>query len=654
MSVENKNVNNDPTQEKIKFILELFNSNKLIETKKEIEKQLIKYSKSSVLFNILGAVLAEQNKPQEALENYNKSIKINPNYSQAYNNLGVCLYKLGKIDEAIQSYRKAIEIQPKHADAHNNLGATFKELGKHEKSITCFQKAIEIQPKHANAHNNLGAAFRKLKEYKKSIYHYGKAIQINPNSPVAYSNLGNVYKGLREYVKAISWHQKAIQINSEYVYAYYNLGTVFEKLNEFEKAIEHYSKAIEIQPNHIDAYTNLLWNTCLSNNKKYLEIAKKYYEAIPKYDESGSTQYKTSSQKILKVGFVSGDFRNHSVVFFLLDTLKYLRKKKIKLFAYSNNTYEDNYTKLIKHYFDNWISVIYKTDKDLINLIRKDNLDILFDLSGHTANNRLTVFKNRCAPVQATWCGWLASTGVKEIDYIVGDKYATPLSDQIKFTEKIYQLKKIWQCSSIPNLNFKVPFVKKNNEKHVIFGSFVNTIKINETVVNVWSKILNQIPNSKLFLKCNSFDIPEIRKKFIKKFDNNKVNKNQLIIEGKSSMVEYLGCYNKIDIVLDTFPVGGGAPSFEASYMGVPILTKINEDSFQFRIGESINKNLNMSEWIAKDQDDYIQKAVKFSENKNHLINLKIELRKLALESSLFDSKNYSNDFYEMLLNIKK
>ena len=169
---------------------------------------------------------------------------------------------------------------------------------------------------------------------------------------------------------------------------------------------------------------------------------KKYYETIGKYDDKESIHYKTSNQKVLKVGFISGDFRNHSVVFFLLDTFKYLRKKKIKLFAYSNNAYEDDFTKLIKQYFDNWVSVFYKTDKDLVNLIRKDNLDILFDLSGHTANNRLTVFKNRCAPVQATWCGWLASTGVKEIDYIIGDKYATPLLDQGKFTEKIYQLKK--------------------------------------------------------------------------------------------------------------------------------------------------------------------------------------------------------------------
>ena len=657
MSVDNKKVKNDPTQEKIKFILELFNSNKLIETKKEIEKLLIKYSKSSILFNILGAVLAEQNKPQEALENYNKSIKINPNYTQAYNNLGVCLYRLGKINEAIQCYQKAIEIEPNHADAHNNLGAAFKELGEHEKSMACFQKAIEIHPNHADAHNNLGTAFKELKEYKKSIYHYEKAIQINPNSPVAYSNLGNAFKGLGEYDKAINYQEQAIQINPRYADAYYNLATIFEELSEFEKAIKYYLKVIDIQPDHPNAYNNLLFNTCWSNdNEKYLKIAKKYYEAIPKYDERRSTHYKTSGQKILKVGFVSGDFRYHSIVFFLLDTYKYLRKKKLKLFAYSNNAYEDDFTKLIKQYFDNWVSVIYKTDKDLINLIRKDNLDILFDLSGHTENNRLTIFKNRCAPVQATWIGWSASTGIKEIDYIIGDKYATPLTDQSKFIENIYQLKNIWQCLSISNVDFKVPFVKNNNKENVVLGCLANSMKLNDSIIKTWSKILNQIPNSKLILRNKTFAIPKVRKKFIEKFGNNKVSKNQLIIEGQSfrSKSEYLEYYNKIDIILDTFPVNGVTTSFDASYMGVPILTKIHNKCFWFRSGESINKNLNMDDWIAKDENDYIQKAIKFSTNKNYLINLKIELRNLALKSSLFDSKNYSNDFYEMLLNIKK
>ena len=185
----------------------------------------------------------------------------------------------------------------------------------------------------------------------------------------------------------------------------------------------------------------------------------------------------------------------------MLDTLKYLKEREIKLFAYSNNFKEDNFTKLIKQYFDNWNLVVHKTDKNLINLIRKDSLDILFDLSGHTANNRLAVFKNRCAPVQVSWCGWLASTGVKEMDYIIGDKYVTPLSDQNKFTEKIYHMKKIWQCYSTYESLSKLVAIKKNNEKYVIFGSFVNNMKINENVINTWSKILKALPNSKLFLK---------------------------------------------------------------------------------------------------------------------------------------------------------
>ena len=191
-----------------------------------------------------------------------------------------------------------------------------------------------------------------------------------------------------------------------------------------------------------------------------------------------------------------------------------------------------------------------------------------------------------------------------------------------------------------------------DNEKHIIFGYFGNITRVNETVINVWSNILNQIPNSKLFLKCRWFDIPEAKKKIIEKF-NNKINKNQLITEGNSLRDKYLESYNKVDIMLDAFPISGSTISFDSSYMGVPILTKINDNSFWFRTGESINKNLNMDDWIAKDENDYVQKAIKFSENKNSLINLKTELRNLAMKSSLFDPKNYSNDFYEMLLDIR-
>jgi len=688
MSVDDKKNKNNPSKEDTSFVLKLFNLNKLNEAKKEIENKLIKYPDSAVLFNIMGAVLSAQNKLQEAIKNYNKSIVIDPNYAQAYNNLGVCLYKSGKINESIYNYKKAIEIQPNdpnsrnnlgaafkelgenqksitcyekaieinpnHADSHNNLGTAFKELGEHEKSINCYQKAIDINPEHTDAHNNLGTLFKELREFKKSIYHYEKAISHNPISAVGYSNMGNAYRGLGEYRKAIDYYKKGIEVNPNYADAYFNLGALFEELNEFDKAIEQYQKTIKIEPNHSSANPNLLFNICWANSKiDYLKTAKKFANSIKRYEENELINIKNSKEKIMNIGFISGDFRNHPVAFFLLDTLEHLKKKNIKLFGYNNYAFDDSITRLLQKHFSKWEKVFYKTDKDLIHLIRKDKIDILFDLSGYTENNRLTIFKNKCAPVQVTWCGWLASTGIKEIDYILGDQHATPLVDQSKFTEKIYQLKKIWQCLSISSFKTNSIGLEKNSEKNITFGSFVKNLKINEEVINTWSQILNKNPNSKLFLKCGSFDIPEAKKNFIIRLKN-RIKKDQLILEGRSRKHEYLNCYNSIDILLDSFPASGATTSFESSYMGTPILTLNNVQGSWLRTGVSINNNLGMENWIAKDQNDYINKALTFADNKKYLVNLKPELRNAALKSSLFDSKKFSDHFYEMLLNISK
>ena len=473
---------------------------------------------------------------------------------------------------------------------------------------------------------------------------------------MAYSNLGNTYKYLGDYEKAIDFHKKALEINSKYADGHFNLGTAYDQLGEFEKAQEFYKKAITIDSSHSDANSNLLFNTCwLNNNNEYLKIAQKYNDNMKIYNFKKFDKVKISNKKTIKIGFISGDFRHHSVIFFLVDTFKYLKEKEIQLFIYNNNSIQDNFTKLIKKYSAKWADVFYKTNKELISIIRKDNLNILFDLSGHTANNRLNIFKNRCAQVQVSWCGWLASTGVKEIDYIIGDIYATPLSDQNKFSEKIYQLKNIWQSLSISNSDFNVPFVKNNSKENIVLGSLASCMRLNDSLIKIWSSILNKIPNSKLILRNKNFAIPKVRRKFIEKFDNNKINKNQLVIDGQSfnSKSEYLEFYNKIDIILDTFPASGVTTSFDASYMGVPILTKIHNKSFWFRSGESINMNLNMEEWIAKDENDYIKKTITFSENKNYLIKLKSELRNVALKSPLFDTKKFNDNFYEMLLSIK-
>ena len=394
-------------------------------------------------------------------------------------------------------------------------------------------------------------------------------------------------------------------------------------------------------------------NSCYwKNNINYLNIAKRYNDSIKLYKGNFLSSSK-SKEKILKVGFVSADLRSHSVGYFLNNILKSLKKRKLKLYGYYNYNLYDNITKSLQESFHIWNEIYKMNDLDVIKILRKDNLDILFDLSGHTPGNRLAVFKNRCASTQMTWCGWLASSGIREMDYIVGDPYATPLKDKNKFTEKIYQLDNILFCLSKSDLILDLK-IEKNSEKNIVFGCFNKTNKINQDVISTWSKILLKVKNSKLFLKNENYISPFIRNNILKEFKKHGVIVDQILFEKHSPRLKYFNAYNMIDINLDTFPWNGGITSFESTFMGVPTLTMENNNSFYLRIGESINRNQNMINWIAKNEDDYIKKAVEFAETKKYLSNKKKEIRNNALKSPLFDVEGFAKDFYKMLLSTLK
>jgi len=602
---------------------------------------------------LLGSLYAQINNLEKAKIFLNKAVQIQPSHANAHNNLGNVFLQLEELEEAKKCYEKTIKIESSHISAHDNLGTVFKKLGDHESAINFYKKAIQINPKYANAYNNIGIVYKELEKFEDAIQFYEKAIKINPNYSDAYNNLGNIFKKLKNYNKAINFYQEAIKIKLNHIDANYNLGNIYRDIGDVDKSIKLYELVISNKPDFFDCYNNLLISTCYTTKRKnYLEIANKFNHCITKTLKKNSFNFSKNKNKTLKVGFVSGDFRSHPVGFYLLDLVSNLKNKDLNLYAYYNHHKSDDITKSLKKDFASWTDINKKNDTEVINLIRSHNLDILFDLSGHSSGNRLAIFKNKCAPKQVAWCGWLASTGLKEIDYIIGDPYATPLTDQNKFVEKIYQLKNIWCCLSISNLNTEVRIGKTNN-KNLIFGSFNNVSKINSEVIFSWAEILKNISNSKLFLKFHSYDDEYTKLNIVKKFQEHGISDQKLIFEGISPRRELLECYNRVDIALDTFPYNGGTTNFEAAYMGVPILTMKN-NSYMFRTGESINKNLNMTDWIAETSDDYIKKAIKFSENRSFLVNLKSNLKNIALKSKLFDAKSFSNDFYNMLQEIVK
>ena len=563
----------------------------------------------------------KKNNFQVAKNLYKEVLKINPNHFGSIFLLGTLSIKIKNFDRAIQLLNQAILIQPNHAQSHNNLGVVFVELGEVQKAISCYQKAISIQPDYAEAHYNLGNVLNKLNKHQEAIICYEKVIQINPN----------------------------------YVAAHYNQGNALKELGEFKKAISCYQKAINSKHNYALAYNNMLFTLLYmekTDSKYYLSKTREFRSSLKPINDDLLLKYQFNIKpKKLRIGFVSGDFREHPVGFFLLDTLNHLKNNDLELIAYSNSQIKDSLSIKLKSHFTIWHEIASQSNMDVINKIRKDGIHVLVDLSGHSEKNRLPIFINKPAPVQVSWAGYPGSTGIAEIDYLIGDSFVTPENMNGHIDEKIFRLPNIWVCFTAPDFDVQISDLPVIKNGYVTFGSFNHLSKINDEVISLWSKILKSIPKSKIFLKTKQLNNSYLKEKIISKFKENGINLNSIILEEGTSRSKLLNSYNKVDIALDPFPYSGGVTSLEAIWMGVPVLTK---KGFKFvsRTTESIIHNLGMPDWVANDENEYVKKAIKFSTNLELLTEINKSLRQVALESPLFNStlfaKQLNNAFWEM------
>ena len=345
---------------------------------------------------------------------------------------------------------------------------------------------------------------------------------------------------------------------------------------------------------------------------------------------------------------MSSDLRGyHSVIGFFKAIVENVNKDKFELILFSNckMNKEDETSAVLKTYFDEWINIEKLSDIEAINMIRKNNINIIIDLMGLSSSNRLSLFKNRLAPIQILWLGYNNTSGLNQMDYLIADPNLIKKNEVKLYSEKILLLPNIWNC------HFGLGVFRKENppplikNKYITFGSFNNANKISDEVVSVWSKILKNTNNSRLILKSShTYCDDSLRKKF----EKNKVLNLITFLDKKNSFEEHIDEYKKIDLVLDTFPYNGVTTSFEAIWMGAPVLTLrgFNPNS---RAGESINKNLNMSYLIADNKDEYILKAIELSKNFEKVIEIRKNLFDKTLESNLFNDKKFSKEFYENL-----
>ena len=599
----------------------------------------------------LGNTLKVLTRLNDAEVSYKKAIALTPNYADAYNNLGATLKEMGRLDEAEINLRQAIELKPDLAGAHNNLGVMLQKLGRLDEAEISLRQAIELKPDIADAYNNLGITLKEMGRLDEAEINVRQAIELKPDLAGAHSNLGVMLQKLGRLDEAEISLRQAIELKPDYAGAHNNLGATLKEMGRLDEAETSYTQAIVLKPDYAEAHSNLLflYSGFMYESSHYLKKAREYGQQIAK---SVASKYSTwlcvGNTKILRVGMVSGDLKNHPVGYFLEEFLNQLGEFDFELYAYTTKSNEDDLTLRIKPGFTRWKSLVGISDVDAADHIYNDGIHILIDLSGHTAKNRLPIFAWKPAPVQISWLGYFASTGVAEIDYILGDPYVTPTEEANHFNEKIWQLPESYICFTEPEVDIDVVSLPALDKKKVTFGCFNKIARITDPVVRVWSEILHAVPTAVLFLKDKYFDVKSVRDSFYDRFKVNGIQKDRLILEGVSPRSKYLAAYNRVDIALSPFPYGGGTTSAEGLWMGVPVIT-MQGNHFLSHLGESIAHNTGLSDWIAVDEEDYVAKAIAFSTDLEGLEKLRLRLRAQVLSRPLFDAERFANHFKNAL-----
>ena len=582
------------------------------------------------------------------------------------------LAKRGDIDAATQLYTSIISQFPKNKLAIKGLAAlsqavspvnqaasvpsqeqlksliTLYQQGQLEQALEQGEALVSQFPNIPLIHNILGVVNAGLGKSEEAVASHIKAIQLKPDYVDAYSNLGIILRFLGKYEEAITSYSKAIQLSPDNADTHYNLGIALKELGRYEEAIASYTKAIQLNPDFIEAHNNLLY--CLSEMEATLAMQLEHAQSFGAFITSRvkhqySNWHHVHNPSKLIIGFVSADLKSHPVGYFLEGLLSHIDRSAFELVAYTNSPKEDELTARIKPLFSKWRSIVGKNDATVAQLMHSDALHILIDLSGHTRGNRLGVFAYKPAPVQVSWLGYWATTGVTEMDYKLGDNYMNPVEEEAYFSEHIWRLPDSFLCFTPPTESFPIASLPAIANSYITFGCFNQFSKMNDNVVAVWAEILNKVQGAHLFLKTKALGEEAIVKETLERFAAHGIEGSRIILEGASPRTEYFASYNRVDIALDPFPYTGGTTSAEALWMGIPVLTRKGISSPLSRQGESILHSAGMPDWIAVDDEDYISKAVAYSSDVNSLIQLRENLREQVVASPLLDTQRFAHGF---------
>ncbi|TYJ12540.1 hypothetical protein E1A91_A11G359000v1 [Gossypium mustelinum] len=603
----------------------------------------------------MGVIYKNRGDLESAIACYERCLAVSPNFEIAKNNMAIALTDLGTkvklegdINQGVAYYKKALSYNWHYADAMYNLGVAYGEMLKFDMAVVYYELAFHFNPHCAEACNNLGVIYKDRDNLDKAVECYQLALSIKPNFSQSLNNLGVVYTVQGKMDAAASMIEKAIIACPTYAEAYNNLGVLYRDAGNISMAITAYEQCLKIDPDSRNAGQNrlLAMNYINEGDDKLFDAHRDWGRRFMRlYSQYNSWDNPTDPERPLVIGYISPDYFTHSVSYFIEAPLIYHDYQNYHVVVYSAVVKADAKTirfreKVLKR-GGVWRDIYSIDEKKVASMVRDDKIDILVELTGHTANNKLGTMACRPAPVQVTWIGYPNTTGLPTIDYRITDSFADPPDTKQKHVEELVRLPECFLCyTPSPEAGPVSPTPALANG-FITFGSFNNLAKITPKVLQVWARILCAVPNSRLVVKCKPFCCDSVRQKFLSTLEqlgleSLRVDLLPLILLNH----DHMQAYSLMDISLDTFPYAGTTTTCESLYMGVPCVTMAGS-VHAHNVGVSLLSKVGLQHLIARNEDEYVQLALKLASDITALQNLRTSLRDLMSKSPVCDGQNF-------------
>jgi protein O-GlcNAc transferase len=597
----------NPAAHLVNLAMECLQKNDLVGAERLLRKAQILIPKDSELIRLLGVLFAFQNNKADALNMFDRSVKIEPKNWLAHLNRGNILKDLHKYAESMKCYDLAISLQPNHPEAYNNKGNLLQDLKKYDEALSAYEKAISLQPNYAEAYGNLGNALQNLNRIDEALRAYQIGIDLDQE--------GGVNPGALVHCKMKLCDWTGIEDR-------------FEKISSSQSF-----QRTKIHPFHLLPFLD---NPIVI--KKFTEeyVSSEYF---PRMD-LGEIARRDHSKKI-RIGYFSADFKNHPVSFLITGMLDAHNKNDFELISFSTNVKPpDEITETIKNYFDEFIDVSLMSDYSVARLARDKEIDIAVDLGGITQDARLGIFSYRVAPIQIGYIGYLGTLAAPYMDYIIADKTIIPDNMQDAYSEKIIYLPS-YQANDDRTIISEKVFTREElglPERGFVYCCFNNSYKITPTIFDSWAKILIAVPDSSLLLYADS---ESVKLNLTKEIERRGVNGGRVIFADRLKRDKYLARYRIADLFLDTSPYNAGTTASDALWAGLPVLTFLGQ-SFSARMCGSLLNAIGMPELVASSQKEYEDLAISIGRDSEKISKLKNKLAINRRTMPLFDTKLFT------------